>query len=150
MRKMLFLVFLISMILISVGFAQHFFVGLETSEGVLGIGGGIDTPKAIIGGSLFSFLSSYGITIELNFTNVLGNLYKDNNISVDYGWTSDFSLSSYNSYNNGILFGFGIGGSLVEHWRLQDIPLLFRQTLSLNTNLFTFSLGSNLGFYYEF
>jgi hypothetical protein len=147
MRKMLFLVFLISMILISVGFAQHF-VGLETSEGVLGIGGGIDTPKAIIGGSL---LSSYGITtIELNFTNVLGNLYKDNNISVDYGWTSDFSLSSYNSYNNGILFGFGIGGSLVEHWRLQDIPLLFRQTLSLNTNLFTFSLGSNLGFYYEF
>jgi|YelNatPaOPRAMG01_1025707.scaffolds.fasta_scaffold16442_6 hypothetical protein len=147
MRKMLFLVFLISMILISVGFAQHFFVGLETSEGVLGIGGGIDTPKAIIGGSL---LSSYGITIELNFTNVLGNLYKDNNISVDYGWTSDFSLSSYNSYNNGILFGFGIGGSLVEHWRLQDIPLLFRQTLSLNTNLFTFSLGSNLGFYYEF
>jgi hypothetical protein len=148
MRKMLFLVFLISMILISVGFAQHFFVGLETSEGVLGIGGGIDTPKAIIGGSL---LSSYGITtIELNFTNVLGNLYKDNNISVDYGWTSDFSLSSYNSYNNGILFGFGIGGSLLEHWRLQDIPLLFRQTLSLNTNLFTFSLGSNLGFYYEF
>jgi len=147
MRKMLFLVFLISMILISVGFAQHFFVGLETSEGVLGIGGGIDTPKAIIGGSL---LSSYGITIELNFTNVLGNLYKDNNISVDYGWTSDFSLSSYNSYNNGISFGFGIGGSLVEHWRLQDIPLLFRQTLSLNTNLFTFSLGSNLGFYYEF
>jgi len=150
MRKMLFLVFLISMILISVGFAQHFFVGLETSEGVLGIGGGIDTPKAIIGGSL---LSSYGITIELNFTNVLGNLYKDNNISVDYGWTSDFSLSSYNSYNsynNGILFGFGIGGSLVEHWRLKDIPLLFRQTLSLNTNLFTFSLGSNLGFYYEF
>ena len=148
MRKMLFLVFLISMILISVGFAQHFFVGLETSEGVLGIGGGIDTPKAIIGGSL---LSSYGITtIELNFTNVLGNLYKDNNISVDYGWTSDFSLSSYNSYNNGILFGFGIGGSLVEHWRLQDIPLLFRQTLSLNSNLFTFSLGSNLGFYYEF
>jgi hypothetical protein len=147
MRKMLFLVFLISMILISVGFAQHF-VGLETSEGVLGIGGGIDTPKAIIGGSL---LSSYGITtIELNFTNVLGNLYKDNNISVDYGWTSDFSLSSYNSYNNGILFGFGIGGSLLEHWRLQDIPLLFRQTLSLNTNLFTFSLGSNLGFYYEF
>jgi hypothetical protein len=147
MRKMLFLVFLISMILISVGFAQHF-VGLETSEGVLGIGGGIDTPKAIIGGSL---LSSYGITtIELNFTNVLGNLYKDNNISVDYGWTSDFSLSSYNSYNNGILFGFGIGGSLVEHWRLQDIPLLFRQTVSLNTNLFTFSLGSNLGFYYEF
>ena len=147
MRKMLFLVFLISMILISVGFAQHFFVGLETSEGVWGIGGGIDTPKAIIGGSL---LSSYGITIELNFTNVLGNLYKDNNISVDYGWTSDFSLSSYNSYNNGILFGFGIGGSLVEHWRLQDIPLLFRQTLSLNTNLFTFFLGSNLGFYYEF
>jgi hypothetical protein len=148
MRKMLFLVFLISMILISVGFAQHFFVGLETSEGVLGIGGGIDTPKAIIGGSL---LSSYGITtIELNFTNVLGNLYKDNNISVDYGWTSDFSLSSYNSYNNGISFGFGIGGSLLEHWRLQDIPLLFRQTLSLNTNLFTFSLGSNLGFYYEF
>jgi len=147
MRKMLFLVFLISMILISVGFAQHFFVGLETSEGVLGIGGGIDTPKAIIGGSL---LSSYGITIELNFTNVLGNLYKDNNISVDYGWTSDFSLSSYNSYNNGISFGFGIGGSLLEHWRLQDIPLLFRQTVSLNTNLFTFSLGSNLGFYYEF
>jgi len=147
MRKMLFLVFLISMILISVGFAQHF-VGLETSEGVLGIGGGIDTPKAIIGGSL---LSSYGITtIELNFTNVLGNLYKDNNISVDYGWTSDFSLSSYNSYNNGISFGFGIGGSLLEHWRLQDIPLLFRQTVSLNTNLFTFSLGSNLGFYYEF
>jgi hypothetical protein len=147
MRKMLFLVFLISMILISVGFAQHF-VGLETSEGVLGIGGGIDTPKAIIGGSL---LSSYGITtIELNFTNVLGNLYKDNNISVDYGWTSDFSLSSYNSYNNGISFGFGIGGSLLEHWRLQDIPLLFRQTLSLNTNLSTFFLGSNLGFYYEF
>ncbi len=139
---MVILVFAVSFL-----FAQNFFVGLESSSGILGIGGGLDTPHAIIGGSLWNF---YGETdINVNFTNILGKLYSSNSFNVNYGWTSLFYLAS--GYIT--TFGFGIGGSLVEHWKVQNIPLLFRQTLSVETSLAslgTFAIGTNLGFYYEF
>ncbi|MCL5032097.1 MAG: hypothetical protein M1542_02450 [Thermotogae bacterium] len=132
---------------VSFAFAQNFFVGLETSSGVLGIGGGVGTPHAIIGGSLWVL---YGETdIDLNFTNILGNLYSNGNFNVNYGWTSLFYLAS--GYVT--TFGYGIGGSLVEHWKIQNIPLLFRQTLSIETSLASlgaFAIGTDFGFYYEF
>ncbi|MGC8707417.1 MAG: hypothetical protein ACP5R1_01635 [Athalassotoga sp.] len=132
---------------VSFAFAQNFFVGLETSSGVLGIGGGVDTPHAIIGGSL---LTSYVETdIGLNFTNILGNLYTNDNFNINYGWTSLFYLAS--GYVT--TFGFGVGGSLVEHWKIQNIPLLFKQTLYIDTSLTSiglFGVGTNFGFYYEF
>ncbi|BBJ27535.1 hypothetical protein [Athalassotoga saccharophila] len=138
---------LVLVLLVPLAFAQNFFVGLETNSGFLGIGGGIDTPHAIIGGSLQSY---FGETdIGLNFTNVLGNLYSTNNFNVKYGWTSLFYLTSGYVTN----FGFGVGGSLIEHLKVQNMPFLFRQTVSLNTSLMSlgaFVIGTNFGFYYEF
>jgi len=140
--------FLVLIFAVSFAFSQNLFAGLEMSGGFLGIGGGIDTPHAVIGASL---MTAYGFTdIGVNFTNILGNLYNNDNLRITYGWTALFDLATGYSYTT---FGFGVGGSLIEHWKIQNIPLLFRQTLSINTSLISmgaFSIGTNLGFYYEF
>ncbi|HEU24192.1 MAG TPA: hypothetical protein ENO32_03685 [Mesoaciditoga lauensis] len=115
--------FLVLIFAVSFAFSQNLFAGLEMSGGFLGIGGGIDTPHAVIGASL---MTAYGFTdIGVNFTNILGNLYNNDNFRVTYGWTALFDLAT--GYIT--TFGFGVGGSLIEHWKIQNIPLLFRQTL---------------------
>ncbi|MGC9212880.1 MAG: hypothetical protein ACP5F2_05420 [Athalassotoga sp.] len=142
--------FLVLIFAVSFAFSQNLFAGLEMNSGGFlgigggGIGGGIDTPHAVIGASL---MTAYGFTdIGVNFTNILGNLYNNDNFRVTYGWTALFDLAT--GY-----ITVGVGGSLIEHWKIQNIPLLFRQTLSINTSLISmgaFYIGTDLGFYYEF